>query len=282
MTVVNRWVEPEWAKLYLERRESIPHRGEGYAAVLELLAFGDPIARVLDLGTGDGHTLGRVLAAHPDAVGVGLDFSTEMLGRARAHFGDDARVEIREHDLDQPLPQELGSFDLVVSSFAIHHCVPERQRALYGEVFDHLAPGGRFVNLEHVASPTPELHDGVPRGTRRGRGPVEQVGGGRDATGLAPRHRVRRRRLLLEVARARAALRPPPPLRRDSPTRRLANEVRTSRGAAARGTVDTSGKCSGASPLVDSLLGYARPRSSTTQPFTSLRTAVRSSKSTGL
>ena len=103
--VVNRWVEPEWAKEYLERRESIPHRGEGYAAVLELLACGDPIARVLDLGTGDGYTLGRVLAAYPDAVGVGLDFSTEMLGRARAHFGDDPRVEIHEHDLDRPLPK---------------------------------------------------------------------------------------------------------------------------------------------------------------------------------
>jgi tRNA (cmo5U34)-methyltransferase len=157
--IVNRWVEPEWANQYLERRESIPHRGEGYTAVLELLAFGDPIARVLDLGTGDGHTLGRVLAAHPNAVGIGLDFSTEMLGRARASFGDDPRVDIHEHDLDQPLPKELGSFDLVVSSFAIHHCVPERQRALYGEVFERLTPGGRFVNLEHVASPTPALHE---------------------------------------------------------------------------------------------------------------------------
>jgi tRNA (cmo5U34)-methyltransferase len=157
--IVNRWVEPEWAKQYLDRRESIPHRGEGYTAVLELLAFGGPIRRVLDLGTGDGHTLGRVLAARPNAVGVGLDFSTEMLGRARASFGDDPRVEIHEHDLDQPLPEELGSFDLVVSSFAIHHCVPERQRDLYGEVFERLTPGGRFVNLEHVASPTPALHE---------------------------------------------------------------------------------------------------------------------------
>ena len=158
MAVVNRWVEPEWAKLYLERRESIPHRGEGYAAVLELLGFGDPIARVLDLGTGDGHTLGACSPSIRTRLASGLDFSTEMLGRARAAFGADPRVEIREHDLDQPLPQELGAFDLIVSSFAIHHCVPERQRALYGEVFEHLTPGGRFVNLEHVASPTPELH----------------------------------------------------------------------------------------------------------------------------
>jgi tRNA (cmo5U34)-methyltransferase len=153
---VNRWVEPEWAQEYLEKRDSIPHRAEGHAALLELLD-GD-VKRVLDLGTGDGFTLARVLAAHPGAVGIGVDFSVEMLERARARFGNDSRVEIREHDLDDALPPALGSFDLIVSSFAIHHCVPERQRALCGEVFEHLVAGGRFMNLEHVASPTPALH----------------------------------------------------------------------------------------------------------------------------
>ena len=152
---VNLWSESAWAQRYLRERDDIPHRMEGFAALMELV----PAAphRVLDLGTGDGYTLGLVRSVYPEAQGVGVDFSTKMLGRARRRFAGDDGVEIVEHDLDVPLPP-LGRFDLVVSSFAIHHCVDERKRALYREVFDVLEPGGRFLNLEHVDSATPELH----------------------------------------------------------------------------------------------------------------------------
>ena len=153
---VNLWVNEEHAIAYLRERETLPHRVDALAVLCELLP--ERVERVLDLGTGDGVTLALVLTARPDATGVGLDFGDEMLRRARERFAGDARVGIERHDLDEPLPSGLGPFDLVVSSFAIHHCAPARQRALYAEVFGILAPGGRFVNAEHVASPTDVLH----------------------------------------------------------------------------------------------------------------------------
>jgi SAM-dependent methyltransferase len=155
-TPVNRWVEPDWAKRYLSERDGLPHRMEGFAVLMEVLP--PTPARVLDLGTGDGYTLELLRRAYPGVEGVGVDFSAEMLGRARARFAGEAGVEIVEHDLDDPLPTELGRFDVVVSSFAIHHCVHERKRSLYQEVFVMLEPGGMFANLEHVDSATPELH----------------------------------------------------------------------------------------------------------------------------
>jgi tRNA (cmo5U34)-methyltransferase len=153
---VNRWVDDEWAQRYLATRGTIPFRQQGYEVLMELL---EPraIDRILDLGTGDGYTLGLVLGMFPDATGVGVDFNEEMLRQASNRFGDDDRIELLCHDLDRGLP-ELGSFDLVVSSFAIHHCAPDRQRALYAEVFDRLVPLGLFANLEHVDSPTPRRH----------------------------------------------------------------------------------------------------------------------------
>lgn len=161
---VNRWIEDDtavdWAVDYLEGRRSYAFRLQGHEVLREVLAP-RTVTRVLDLGTGDGDTLGRVLALFPDATGVGVDLNPEMLRRAREELDAAAwgpRAQIVEHDLDQELPDSIGRFDLVVSSFAIHHCAPARQRALYAEVFDRLEPGGMFANLEHVASPTPELH----------------------------------------------------------------------------------------------------------------------------
>ena len=151
---VNRWPDAPHALAYLESRDRITHRTEGCAVLLEVI--GQPW-RVLDLGTGDGVLLALVRSQWPDVEAVGLDFSATMLAAARTRVADDDAVSIVEHDLDRPLPV-LGSFDIVVSSFAIHHLTDARKRALFGEVYALLTPGGRFANLEHVASPTERLH----------------------------------------------------------------------------------------------------------------------------
>jgi tRNA (cmo5U34)-methyltransferase len=152
----NLWSAADHALAYLARARDIPRRVEGETTLLECLP--PRLRRVLDLGTGDGHLLRLVLAARPEAAGVALDFSPVMLERARARFAGNQRVTVIQHDLDRPLPG-LGLFDAIVSCFAIHHVSDARKRALYGEVFDALEPGGIFCNLEHVASPTMRLHD---------------------------------------------------------------------------------------------------------------------------
>ena len=113
---------------------------------------------MLDLGCGDGYLLALVQAARAGATGVAVDVSRPMLERARERFAASPEIEVIEHDLALPLPSGWGEFDAVVSSFAIHHLNHERKRALYAEVFERLHPGGVFCNLEHVASPTSELH----------------------------------------------------------------------------------------------------------------------------
>ncbi len=152
---VNLWSSAEHALEYLRRADSIPHRVEGEATLLEFIPTS--ARRILDLGSGAGRLLALVKAARPRAEFVALDFSPTMLAELHKLFGNDPAVKIVAHDFDRPLPA-MGRFDAVVSSFAIHHVPHERKRAIYQEIFAMLSPGGVFCNLEHVASPTPALH----------------------------------------------------------------------------------------------------------------------------
>ncbi len=152
---VNLWSSAEHALDYLRRADSVPHRVEGEATLLEFIPASPK--RILDLGSGAGRLLALVKAARPSAEFVALDFSPTMLAELQKLFGAEPAVKIVAHDLDNPLPA-MGAFDAIISSFAIHHLRHERKRALYAAIFAMLAPGGVFCNLEHVASPTPELH----------------------------------------------------------------------------------------------------------------------------
>ena len=157
-TPVNLWTSAGHVRDYLERADSIPHRMEGESVLLEFIP--KTARRVLDLGTGNGRLLALVKSwiSAAGVESVAVDFSPAMLEAVAQRFAGDSSVKVVAHNLDQPLPA-LGKFDAVVSSFAIHHVVHPRKRALYAEIFSLLDPGGVFCNLEHVASPTPRLHE---------------------------------------------------------------------------------------------------------------------------
>ncbi len=150
------WKSENYVSDYLARVNRMPHRPDGEAVLLGEIP--KSTQRILDLGTGDGRLLALVLQHWPSAEGIGVDFSPTMLAGAQSRFQKNARVRLVEHNLTQKLPP-LGSFDAVISSFAIHHLADERKHSLYEEIWHVLKPGGVFCNLEHVSSPTQRLHE---------------------------------------------------------------------------------------------------------------------------
>jgi SAM-dependent methyltransferase len=186
------WQNAEVARRFLdERRAAIPYASDQLGLLLWLVRhfLGQP-RRVLDLGCGDGLLARAVLSAHPGAHAVLLDHSPAMLDRARSAMAEFAgRCTILAGDLADPLDRTVPppDFDLVVSGFAIHHLPAGRKRALYGEVHARLVPGGLFVNVEHVASPTRKVEelfdemyvDNLAERTGRPRAQVEEEYHGR-------------------------------------------------------------------------------------------------------
>jgi tRNA (cmo5U34)-methyltransferase len=104
---------------------------------------GVDVGSVLDLGTGTGETLLRVLERHRGAAAVGIDQNPRMLEAARTRLEGVAAVDLRVAELTDPLP--AGPFDLVVSALAVHHLEGHDKAALFARVAAAVRPGGRFV-----------------------------------------------------------------------------------------------------------------------------------------
>ncbi|MGQ9682291.1 MAG: class I SAM-dependent methyltransferase [Anaerolineae bacterium] len=138
-----------WAATYDETiaKEVEQNSGMPYAEMLRrvvALAQVAPNARVLDIGSGTG-ALSLALAEHLTAGHlVGIDPTPQMLDRARENAcasGLADRVEFRQASAEA-LPFEDASFDVVVSSIALHHTVVRRSLQ---EIARVLKPGGRLV-----------------------------------------------------------------------------------------------------------------------------------------
>jgi ubiquinone/menaquinone biosynthesis C-methylase UbiE len=125
-------------------------------------AGGRPVRSFLDLGSGDGILAGTILAHYPKARGVLVDFSADMLAAAKARFarrGPKPEYALLDYGAAKWIESihRFSPFDAIVSGYSIHHQPDRRKHELFAELFDLLWPGGIFVNVEHVSSPTPWL-----------------------------------------------------------------------------------------------------------------------------
>ncbi len=136
--------------------------GSLYRSVaVDVAAVAGPSARVLEVGCGPGHLTVRMARDH-DLDVIGLDLDPQMIERARAnadeHSGTDRSPTFVVGDV-AALPFDDASFDIVVSTFSMHHW--SDPPAGLREIERVLRPGGRAL-IWDLKPGIPLFHTGMP------------------------------------------------------------------------------------------------------------------------
>lgn len=134
------------------RRRLVPCFDAFYGTVAQLVATtAKARPRVLDLGAGTGLLSEQVSAKVSLGALVVQDGSADMLALARQRLAS-LKPETVVSNFNDPLP--AGSFDVIMSSLAIHHLEHVEKRALFKRIHASLNPGGLFVNADQIAAIT--------------------------------------------------------------------------------------------------------------------------------
>ena len=126
------------------RNEEHPVR-TGYNAVLNwvaAVASATPDSLVLDLGAGTGNLSIR-LGSFRELVCV--DVSPKMIEIARKKLQGQENILWVEDDLLSFAGSTDRSFDIVVSTYAVHHLTEEEKQILFDHLWTRIRPGGKAV-----------------------------------------------------------------------------------------------------------------------------------------
>ncbi len=133
-------------------RRTIPPYQEIFEAVVgyTFLDRNQPLS-ILELGCGTGNLTVFVQNVFPNARMTLVDLSPEMLEQASAKLSERraGHIELVEGGfMDVDFPEQ--TFDLVVSSIALHHLLDPDKAALYPRIFKWLKAGGQLRIADEV------------------------------------------------------------------------------------------------------------------------------------
>jgi ubiquinone/menaquinone biosynthesis C-methylase UbiE len=126
---------------------------------LELQSRESPLI-MLDLGCGDGGILSKGLGKLKVDSYTGYDLSGIALSLCKEQLEPlGFPVHLREGKMEDLLQKEQNKFNLIYSSFAIHHLQDNEKKELIRSIYEHLVPGGRFLFIDVYRKPGATLEE---------------------------------------------------------------------------------------------------------------------------
>ena len=112
---------------------------------------------LLDLGCGDGILTQALLEVNPQIKATLLDGAEDMVAAAQARLGNQSGTTFVHQRFDEFMAEQTihERYDLVVSSFAIHHLYLDEKVSLFRAILRQLKAGGAFFNIDTVLSNEP-------------------------------------------------------------------------------------------------------------------------------
>jgi ubiquinone/menaquinone biosynthesis C-methylase UbiE len=105
----------------------------------------DSVAKILDLGCGQGHTTRMLAEQFPNASATGFEHDAALVAQASADLSNPPRIAFQQGDASR-LPFPSASFDLVFTRYMLLH-VPDPP-AVIREMLRVTRPGGFVVAYE--------------------------------------------------------------------------------------------------------------------------------------
>ena len=144
---------PERVKTYdIDMDVMHPLRHKMIEIILDILPYDqDTALKVMDLGVGTGIFSARVLEEFPNSRVTAIDGAEAMMDIATERLGPMAdRLNWIIADFRQLPAGTLAadSYDLVISSYALHHLNAGEKLALLKQVVKALKPGGWLLNAD--------------------------------------------------------------------------------------------------------------------------------------
>ncbi len=139
----------------LER--TIPKYGEMLLSILLYIPDGLEPLNILELGCGTGNLTELLCRRYPKSGITAVDISGEILNECKARLNSCDSIKFIQSDFKE-MTFEKDTFDLVVSSIAIHHLEDDQKKVLFEKVSSYLKSGGVFIFADQCRGETDEIY----------------------------------------------------------------------------------------------------------------------------
>lgn len=128
---------------YMKHREL----GEKVQHHLSALSLQIPL-KILDIGCGDAHQIaGQLKELHVNSY-TGYDLSVQAIDFAKQHFASFINTKFYIGYMEELIKADDQTYNVLYSSFAIHHLTDEQKENLIKDCFSKLEHNGLFILID--------------------------------------------------------------------------------------------------------------------------------------